>query len=104
MLEQQKIIHSSYFNANFLEGLEKMYIHSTSNYFAPSETTTAYLFCIPPYPHYFSRNRTFFAIRVFLLIICKELENRLHFLPILWQWKLKRRINRWFVEGIFDPP
>ena len=53
-----------------------MEIHSTSTYFASSETKTTYLFCIS---HYFSGDRIFFAIRDFLLIICKELENRLHF-------------------------
>ena len=62
----------------------------------PSETKTTYLFCISPYSHYFSRDRIFFAIRDFLLIICKELENRLHF-DGLWRGYLtlrKRKISK----------
>ena len=72
-------------------------IHLNSTYFAPSETKATYLCCISPYSHYFLRDRTFFAFRVFLLIICKELENRLNFddswrgYPTLRKRKLSKR-------------
>ena len=72
-------------------------IHSTSAYFATSETKTTYLFCISPYSHNFSRDRIFLAIRDYLLSICKELENRLHFdsswrgYPTLHKRKISKR-------------